>query len=190
MTTIGIGGGIGSGKSVVSRILRLRGYAVYDCDLEAKRIMDESENVLSALNERFGDEVCPVGGPIDRKSLALHVFGSDEHRIWLNTLVHRLVKDDIMDWRNELKEIGMSECYVESAILHTSGLSALCDEIWIVTASETERIKRVTARDNTDEKSILHRIESQKEEDDLIFKSGIPVKIINNDNISSLLDTI
>ena len=49
---IGICGGIGSGKSVVSRILRLRGDAVYDCDLEAKRIMDSSEEVLTALNVR------------------------------------------------------------------------------------------------------------------------------------------
>ena len=54
---IGICGGIGSGKSVVSRILRLRGDAVYDCDLEAKRIMDSSEEVLTALNGRYGDDV-------------------------------------------------------------------------------------------------------------------------------------
>ncbi len=63
---IGICGGIGSGKSVVSRVLRLRGEHVYDCDLEAKRIMDSSEEVLDALHERYGDVVCPVGGPICR----------------------------------------------------------------------------------------------------------------------------
>lgn len=58
---IGICGGIGSGKSVISRVLRLRGEAVYDCDLEARRIMDTSEEVLRLLHERYGEEVCPAG---------------------------------------------------------------------------------------------------------------------------------
>lgn len=187
MTLIGITGGIGSGKSVVSRILRLRGEAVYDCDLEAKRIMDESEEVLTALNERFGEEVCPIGGPIDRKALSRHVFGSDEHRIWLNSLVHRLVRDDIFHWKNQFEEIGVSRCYVESAILATSGLTAMCDEIWIVTAPEEQRIARVKGRDGLDEEHIRKRIQSQKEEERLVLVSGIPVRTIDNGNNSSLL---
>lgn len=187
MTLIGITGGIGSGKSVVSRILRLRGEAVYDCDLEAKRIMDESEEVLTALNERFGDEVCPVGGPIDRKALSRHVFGSDEHRLWLNSLVHRLVREDIILWSKVLEESGATRCYVESAILATSGLTAICDEIWIVTAPEKERIERVKGRDGLDEEDIRKRIESQKEEQRLVLAAGIPVRTIDNGSKASLL---
>lgn len=189
MKTIGIGGGIGSGKSVVSRILRLRGHDVYDCDLEAKRIMDESKDVLLALHERFGDEVCPPEGPIDRSALARHVFGSDEHRLWLNALVHRLVREDIIFWRDSLEESGVDVCYVESAILFTSGLTGMCDEILVVTSPEEERIARVQKRDNSDRQNIIKRIRSQQEEERLILEAGIPVSFIDNSNDSSLLAT-
>lgn len=187
MKTIGITGGIGSGKSVVSRILRLRGCLVYDCDAEAKRIMDESAEVLAALNGRFGEEVCPKGGPIDRKRLAQFVFGSDEERLWLNSLVHRLVREDIMRWRQMAAYTGKEKCFVESAIMASSGLSALCNEIWIVTASEDVRISRVGFRDGIDIDSIRRRIKSQEDEEKLLWDSGVPIRLISNNPEDSLL---
>lgn len=187
---IGICGGIGSGKSVVSRILRLRGEAVYDCDLEAKRIMDGSREVLDALNERYGEEVCPVGGPICRPELAKRVFGSDEERLWLNSLVHRLVREDVARWNVSQMKKGAKRCFVESAILATSGLSAMCDEIWLVTASEDVRIARIEQRDSLDDAAIRKRIQSQKEEENAIAASAIPLRIIDNSGDLPLLDQI
>ncbi len=184
---IGICGGIGSGKSVVSRVLRLRGEHVYDCDLEAKRIMDSSEEVLDALHERYGDAVCPVGGPICRPELARRIFGNEEERRWLNSLVHRLVRIDVAVWHDVLVLDGKDRCFVESAILASSGLAAMCDEIWMVTASEEVRIARVRLRDSLDEEAIKKRIESQMEEERLIEASGIPVRIINNSGAIPLL---
>ncbi len=186
MKTIGIAGGIGSGKSVVSRILRLRGCAVYDCDFEARRIMESSEGVHEALHKRFGNEVCAVGGPINRPRLAQYVFSSDEHRLWLNSLVHRLVIEDVKAWRKELENAGAGVCYVESAILASSGLARLCDEIWMVTAPADVRIERVMARNSIDEEHIRKRIHSQQEEEKLLLESGIPVRTIDNGNDASL----
>lgn len=177
---IGICGGIGSGKSVVSRILRLRGMAVYDCDQEAKRIMDTSEEVLSALHDRYGDEVCPVSGPICRPELARRLFGSDEERLWLNSLVHRLVHEDIENWHSRHLGRGVEKCFVESAILASSGLAEMCSEVWIVTASEEVRIARVQARDSLDEHSIRRRIRSQAEEERLLECLPVPVRLIDN----------
>lgn len=187
---IGITGGIGSGKSVVSRILRLRGLPVYDCDLEAKRIMDSSEEVLRALNERFGDEVCPAAGPICRPMLARHVFGDDEVRLWLNSLVHRLVRDDVAAWSRRMEAAGCSRCFVESAILASSGLAAMCDEIWLVTAPESERVARVASRDAADPDHIRRRIIAQKEEENLLRASGICIIAVDNSAMSSLLDQL
>ncbi|MDE6548687.1 MAG: dephospho-CoA kinase [Muribaculaceae bacterium] len=187
---IGICGGIGSGKSVASRILRLRGEAVYDCDLEAKRIMDGSEEVLSALNVRYGDAVCPKDGPICRPELAKRVFGSDEERLWLNSLVHRLVREDVASWRDEKLSEGHRRCFVESAILASSGLAQMCDEIWLVTASEEVRIERIKMRDSIDEEAIYKRMLSQKEEERLIATLGIPVNTIDNSGDVSILDQI
>ena len=177
---VGICGGIGSGKSVVSRILRLRGYAVYDCDLEARRIMDSSEEVLLALNSRFGDDVCPVGGPICRAELARRVFGDDDSRLWLNSLVHRLVREDVVEWHKAQSDAGRKVCYVESAILASSGLAAMCGEILIVDAPEDVRIARVKDRDSLDEDSIRSRIRSQMQEERLVRESGVPYRVIWN----------
>ncbi len=177
---IGICGGIGSGKSVVSRILRLKGEAVYDCDSEAGRIMDSSEEVLRTLHERFGDTVCPAGGPICRPELARRVFSSDQERLWLNALVHRLVRRDVKAWSAAILSGGRRHCFVESAILASSGLAAMCDEVWIVTAPEAVRIERVRMRDALSEEAILSRIRSQEEEESALKSSGIPLRYIDN----------
>lgn len=187
---IGICGGIGSGKSVVSRVLRLRGEAVYDCDLEAKRIMDGSEEVISALNLRYGDAVCPTGGPINRRELAQRVFSSEEERLWLNALVHRLVREDLERWHDFQIKSGGNRCFVESAIIASSGLAKLCEEIWLVTAPVDVRIARIKERDSLDEASIQKRMLSQQEEERLLEESGIKIKIIYNSGLKSVLDQI
>lgn len=184
---IGICGGIGSGKSVVSRILRLRGEAVYDCDLEAKKIMDTSEEVLRALHERYGEEVCPEGGPIDRTELSRRVFGDDAERLWLNSLVHRMVREDVGIWAESHMHEGRGRCFVESAILASSGLAAMCDEIWLVAAPEDVRIARVIGRDGHEEEAIRRRIRSQEEEERLLYEAGVPVRVIDNGGEDSLL---
>lgn len=187
MKLIGITGGIGCGKSVLSRILRLRGEHVYDCDLEARRIMDGSEKVRGSLRGRFGEAVCPAGGPIDRKVLAAHVFGSDEHRRWLNALVHRLVRSDLKAWSAALEQAGAEVCFVESAILASSGIADLCDEVWLVTASDEVRVARVASRDGADPAGIAARMRAQTEEERLLNEKGIPLRSISNNPPDSLL---
>ena len=185
---IGICGGIGSGKSVVSRILRLRGEPVYDCDLEAKRIMDSSLEVLAALNARYGDSVCPPGGPICRQELASRVFGCDEERLWLNALVHRLVREDVDRWHQARMSERRPRCFVESAILASSGLAEMCAEIWLVTAPGNVRVARTMTRDGISEEAILSRIRSQAEEERLLESSGIPFRTIDNSGSIPLLN--
>ena len=187
---IGICGGIGSGKSVVSRILRLRGEPVYDCDLEAKRIMDSSAEVLVALNKRYGDAVCPYGGPILRPELARRVFASDEERLWINSLVHRLVREDVEKWHAARMAEGYGRCFVESAIIATSGLAAMCDEIWLVTASEEVRIARIMQRDSLSEEAIKSRISAQQEEERQLKASGVPIRIIDNSGLQPLFSQL
>lgn len=191
MKIIGITGGIGGGKSVVSRILRLKGHEVYDCDREAKRIMDTYPSVLKALNERFGDEVCPPAGPINRPNLAKIVFSSEHHLHWLNRLVHDSVRLDFLSRCSAQMETNpFATMYVESAILASSGLAKHCDEVWVVDASEEERIRRVTARDRLSEAEITLRIESQRKEMKLLRESGVPLRIIDNSGDASLLEQI
>lgn len=185
MQVIGITGGIGAGKSVVSRILRCRGYAVYDCDFEARMIMDASDDLKSAVVGRFGAGCVDGEGMLDRKEIARYVFGDDGRRLWLNSLVHSMVRDDIV---RRLADAPGPLFFVESAILRTSGLSELCDAVWIVEASEDIRLSRACMRDNTDERSVKARIDAQREE--LAGFRGSAVDVVFNDGLTPLLPQI
>lgn len=178
---IGITGGIGAGKSVVSRILRLKGYQVYDCDSRAKWLMENSPAIFDPLIERYGPEVMSLCG-LNRTMLAERVFAIEEERLWLNALVHGAVRDDLLNWCDGL-ETGIG--FVESAIMVSSKLDKICDWIWLVDAPLELRKARAMSRGGVTEENLELRIRSQRFEFD-----GLPpdkVERIENDDSSSLL---
>lgn len=173
-----ITGGIGAGKSVVSRILRLRGVAVYDCDTEARRIMEESAEVASSLRLWFGEDVYDASGHLRRGWLAGRMFADAALLAKVNGLVHRLVREDI-------ESHGV--CFVETAIPVVSGLAAEADAIWLVDAPEELRLNRAVARGASAE-DVLSRIETQRQE-----WSSLPsdrTSVIENSGILPLLPQI
>lgn len=181
MMLIGITGGIGAGKSVVSRILRLKGYQVYDCDSRAKWLMENSPAIFDPLIERYGPEVMSLCG-LNRTMLAERVFAIEEERLWLNALVHGAVRDDLLNWCDGL-ETGIG--FVESAIMVSSKLDKICDWIWLVDAPLELRKARAMSRGGVTEENLELRIRSQRFEFD-----GLPpdkVERIENDDSSSLL---
>ena len=87
-----ITGGIGSGKSVVSSILRANGYEVYDCDSEARRLMDSDAGMRCRLRNELCDDAVDDNGMIDRRKIASVVFSNPEKLAILNSIVHGAVK--------------------------------------------------------------------------------------------------
>lgn len=185
MRVIGITGGIGAGKSVVSRVLRSKGFEVYDCDFEARRIMEESDELKSAIAARLGDECIRGDGTLDRRMIARLVFGDDSHRLWLNGRVHGMVRQDV---ERRVAASAGEILFVESAIFRTSGLDSICDSIWIVDAPESVRIRRACERDCSSIDAVMSRIEAQQNE--LTGFSGITVHAICNDGQTPLLPQI
>lgn len=183
--TIGITGGIGAGKSVVSRILRHRGFPVYDCDTEAKRLMRDDPEVRRQLISALGSEIYSPEGELDNRRIASIIFSDEEKRGEVNHIVHRAVRDDFKRWRiSSAKRI----VFVESAILASSGLADMCDEIWLVDAPDEVRIERACRRNNASRDDVRKRVEVQKME-----FSSLPdnkLIIINNDGNSPLLSQI
>lgn len=180
---IGLTGGIGAGKSVVSRILRLKGYTVYDCDLRASVLMENSETIVSELTGRFGEGCYLPDGRLNRILLAQRIFSDANERLWVNNLVHQAVKADLLRW---IEENG--DGFVESAILHSSGLEAICSEIWVIEAPEELRFERALIRGGISEENLRARMEVQRGE----FNS-LPlekVRRIDNSGKSSLLERI
>ncbi len=179
---IAITGGIGSGKSVVSRVLTCMGFEVYDCDSRARQIMDGSESIRRAI----ATDICPAAvtsSGIDRAVLGAHVFSDAEALEALNAIVHTHVRNDFADW-SKSREI----CFVETAILHASRMDTLVDEIWEVTAPKEIRIERVMRRNNLSREEIERRIESQKAEETAIPQ--LKKRIINNDGAQAVLPQV
>lgn len=160
MSLIGITGGIGAGKSVVSRILRLKGYAVYDCDSEAKRLMDTSRNIIDSICNRLGEDCLLPDGSLNRSEIAKRVFANEDDLRWLNSMVHSEVKKDLLKWAEGISGLK----FVESAILHSSGLDELCEKIWIVDAPEDIRLHRALKRGGITKENLLSRMNAQRDE--------------------------
>lgn len=153
-----ISGGIGSGKSVVSRMLRAMGYPVYDTDSEAKRIMDEDTHIIQSISERIAAE-CVREGCIHRPTLASVVFSDPDKLAELNSIVHSAVRTDLAVWIDA--QAKHDKVFVETAILYQSGLDKMVDEVWEVTAPEEVRIARVMARNGLTRAQVAARIQSQ-----------------------------
>lgn len=161
-----VSGGIGSGKSVVCRILRTLGHEVYDSDAEARRIMDNNPDIMEAIaSDICREAICRENGcsSIHRPTLAKAVFSDKEKLNKLNALVHGEVKADIMRRRAMLAEKGRSDrpLFVETAIPHSSGLDRMADEIWLVEAPAELRIERAMKRDNASRAAIEARVLTQ-----------------------------
>lgn len=188
MKLIGLTGGIGTGKSTVARILRLRGYEVYDCDLEAKRLMDESMEVRRLLRDHWGEEIYSAEGELDRRKVAEYVFDDRREKAWLDSLVHGLVRDDVKRWAATRTDYSHDTVFVESAILFTSGLADMCQEVWEVAAPLDTRVERVMKRSGLTREQALARIDAQREEQKVCQSSH--TRQIVNDGTTPLLDAI
>ena len=144
--TIGLTGGIGSGKSTIARGLAQRGFAVYDCDREAKRIIETDKSVQSAIIDLIGEEAF-VEGKYNTAYVAQRVFAEPELLQRLNAIIHPAVLKDLKALKDAKNQDPKAPLFVESAILFQAGMAPLCDKIIIVEAPEEVRIARTIGRD-------------------------------------------
>lgn len=180
---IAITGGIGSGKSVVSRILTIMGYEVYDCDTMAKQLMDTSAQIKRCLIEAFGSEVLYDDYTINRPYLSEIVFNDAQALAVLNSIVHHEVRKDLASKIKQIDHHRFSNSrhhyFFETAILAESGLDAMADRIWLVTAPEELRIKRIMGRSALTHQQAKARIDCQRpwnhdsSDTDIIVNDGL-----------------
>jgi len=155
---IALTGGIGSGKSTVSAILSVMGFKVYDCDSEAKRLMDRD----ITIKRKIADEITPMAlnadGSLNRKEIAACVFSNTAKLECLNSIVHGAVAIHFRDWASQCDR---EPVFVETAILYQSGLDTMADEVWDVIAPRELRIERVMRRNSCTRTEVEARIASQ-----------------------------
>ena len=158
MFKVGITGGIGSGKSIISNIFRNLDVPVYEADSEAKRIISEDENIRGELLAYFGTEVFQ-DQQLNRNYLSERIFSDPEARSFVNSMVHPEVRSDFIKWVK--KQTSAPYVVEEAALLFETGTWKELDyNILIVTSQET-RIERIMKRDGMSRADILARMASQ-----------------------------
>ena len=147
MITIGITGGVGSGKSSVLEYIKSR-YPAYIilADEVGHRLMKPGGATYSVLVQVYGTDILMENGAIDRKKLAELAFADQKSVQKINALTHPLICDAILEERKAVEESGQYEfLFLETAILEESGMSDECDWVWYIHASTEIRIKRLMA---------------------------------------------
>jgi len=158
MIKIGLTGGIGSGKSTVAHVFEYMGVPVYYSDAEAKKLMQHSPSVRTAIMQTFGTNSYLSNGSIDKQYLAKVIFHNSQKRKQINSIVHPAVTEDFLSWSSAQKS---KIVLFESALLFQTATKSVLDYIFAVSAKESSRIMRVIKRDGLDEKEVAQRIDSQ-----------------------------
>ena len=177
---IGITGGIGSGKSVVSDLLRLQGVPVYNADTASKSLLVTDEKLISSLKVLLGEDIYQ-GGVLDKKRMASLIFSDKELLEKVNALIHPAVIADFERWANRQKA-SLLAC--ESALIFESQMNTLFDAVVMVYAPESVRLRRAMLRDTATEEQVKARIQNQLSDE---VKKSISDYVIVNDDKQALL---
>lgn len=181
---VGITGGIGSGKSVVSKLLGIMGVPVYISDIEAKRITQTDEQIRQGLCALVGQDVFQ-DGELNRPLLASYMFGHSGHVKAVNEIIHPRVKDDFRQWTARLE--GKPLVGMESAILVESGFRDEVDFLVMVYAPLEVRVERAIKRDCSSRELVMKRIESQMSDE---AKRNYADFVIMNDDETPLIPQV
>lgn len=165
---LAITGGIGSGKSVVSRMMNVLGVPVYDCDINAKRLMTEDEHIVSELKRMFGEECYEDDGTLNRQYIAARIFTDKENIERVNALVHPAVKRDFEEWATRQNANVVA---VETAILYESGMMDSVNKVLVVWAEKETAVKRTMERSGMNRMQVENRMNNQMCVDDLLLMS-------------------
>lgn len=180
---LGITGGIGSGKSVVSHCLHIMGIPVYNCDNEAKRLNYTHPTIRQELCKLVGKDLYP-NGQLDKASLATYLFASPEHASKVNAIIHPIVKDDFMQWASRQHTPWVA---IESAILYESNFAHLTNKVVNVSAPEEVRITRACLRDKAPAEAIRQRIAHQMSDEEKSLRADYT---LYNDGKQAILPQI
>lgn len=181
---IGITGGIGSGKSVVSHLFELMGVPVYISDIEARSLMQQNEHIRQGLIDLLGEDAY-IQGQLNKQLLASYLFSNPSNAALINSIVHPQVKEDFRCWAGG--HISCPIVGIESAILYEAGFQNEVDVVIMVYAPEDVRIARAMHRDAASREDIVKRVRSQMNDEEKRLKAD---EIIVNDGQTPLIPQV
>ena len=178
MKVIGLTGGIGSGKSTVSRFLGEMGAVVLDADKVGHQAYQPGTETWKELVAAFGEGIVAPDSTIDRRKLGTIVFADPEALARLNRIVHPRMFDMMKAQIEEYRRQGVDVVVLEAAILIEANWTSLVDEVWVTMAPEAAVLERVKKQRGLDEGQTLARIRSQLSTEERTKHADV---VINND---------
>jgi dephospho-CoA kinase len=176
MYCIGLTGNIASGKSTINQLFKELGVTVISADYAARELTNIHQPALKAIKEHFGLEIINNSGELNRPALREKIFSNPEQRIWLERLLHPLIRQYI---RDKIQESDSPYTLVEIPLLNDRAAYPYLNRVLLVIANSQEQIERVMARDHCSRKhaEAILAIQSNEETkrkfaDDIIYNDG------------------
>ncbi len=176
MFVIGLAGGSGSGKSVVTAFFGSRNIPTFDCDAVYHELISRKCALTISLARLFGDGILQPDGSINRRALADIVFADEEKRLALNRITHEHVLTAMRDWLQSEEKKGYSVAVVDAPLLFESGFDRDCDVSVAVTAPAEVRIRRIIDRDGITRKQAIERISVQIPDEELTKRADFVIR--------------
>lgn len=174
--TIGLTGGIGSGKSEACRLFQARGVTVVDADIVAREVVEPGRPALQIISEHFGQDILEADKSLNRQKLRQTIFSDPTEKKWLEELLHPIINLEI---RRQIAAAGQPYVILASPLLLETKQFQLVDRILVIDASEELQIERASKRDNNNEAQIkaimqtqLSRQERRARANDIIENHG------------------
>lgn len=158
---VGLTGGIASGKSTVSNMLKEMGITVIDADVEARLAVEPGEPAYEKIVACFGKEILLEDGSINRAKLGAIVFSDEEKRLQLNRIVHPEVRKRMIDKRDRAIGGGEQLIVMDIPLLLESKLTYMVDKVLLVYVDEDTQLRRLMKRNNFSKEEALSRIRAQ-----------------------------
>ena len=188
MLRIGITGGIGSGKSIASRLFHALGVPVYDADTRARWLMEHDASLHRRLRAAFGAAAFDAAGHLNRPALAALVFGRSDRLAQLNALVHPRVSEDFARWAAAPRPAGAGYVLKEAALLFEAGSYQQLDRVVTVFAPRPVREARVLRRDpHRSPAEVAAIMAKQLSEEEKIRRADY---VLTNDDVQPLLPQV
>ncbi|MFD1779691.1 dephospho-CoA kinase [Fredinandcohnia salidurans] len=186
--TIGLTGGIASGKSTVSQMFKEAGIVVVDADVIARKVVEPGEEAYEQIVQSFGKDILLPDETIDRQKLGSVVFFNEEKRLLLNSIVHPAVRKQMLKEKEEHLNNGEETVILDIPLLFESKLTALVDRTLLVYVDYEIQLARLMNRNNLSKGEAEARIQSQMPLKDKIQLADAVIE--NNGTIEATKDQL
>ncbi len=169
MYVIGLTGGIGSGKTTVANLFAAKGITVIDTDQLARDVTQPGREALQKIAEKFGATILATDGTLNRSALRKHVFDHPEDRVWLEQLLHPLIRTEM---KVQAEKATSPYCIVVIPLLFETTPNPLINRVLVIDATEEQQIQRTQARDNVARDDVTAILQTQLARQERLTKAN------------------